>query len=99
MTLMMKTVIYKGCKKPDSYLYLEKKDDFSRVPEMLLSTLGQLEFVMALDLNPEKKLARADITQVINALCEDGFYLQMPDESGKLAFAAKKPVSNPIPKL
>ncbi len=95
----MKTMIYKGCKKRDSYLYIEIKDDFSRVPEMLLTTLGRLEFIMELELNPEKKLARANIRQVMSALSDDGFYLQMPDESESLALAAKKPVSNPIPKL
>lgn len=95
----MKTVIYKGHKKQDSYLYIEQEDDFSRVPEILITALGKLELVMTVDLSSEKKLARADIKQVISALQEDGFYLQMPNESEKLALAGKKPVSNPIPKL
>ena len=95
----MNAVIYKSNKKQDGYLYIEQEDDFSRVPEILISALGKLEFVMTLDLSSQKKLARADIKQVISALQQDGFYLQMPDESDKLAFAGKKPVSNPIPKL
>ncbi len=99
MALLMKTVIYKGHKKQDSYLYIEQEDDFSRVPEILITALGKLEFVMAVDLSSQKKLAQADIKQVISALQEDGFYLQMPNESEKLALAGKKPVSNPIPKL
>ena len=99
MALVMKTVIYKGHKKQDSYLYVEQEDDFSRVPEVLIRALGQLELVMAVDLSSEKKLARADVKQVISALQEDGYYLQMPDESERLALAGIKPVSNPIPKL
>ncbi|MCW8930951.1 MAG: YcgL domain-containing protein [Gammaproteobacteria bacterium] len=95
----MKTVIYKGHKKYDSYLYVEHEDDFSRVPEVLMSALGKLELVMTLELSSEKKLARADVNQVISALQEEGFYLQMPNESDKLALAGAKPVSNPIPKL
>ncbi|MCU7939237.1 MAG: YcgL domain-containing protein [gamma proteobacterium symbiont of Bathyaustriella thionipta] len=95
----MNTVIYKGSKKQGSYLYIVHKDDFSQVPEVLLKAMGKLEFVMELILNPEKKLAQADVLQVINALKEDGFYLQMPDESEKLALAGKKPVSNPITEL
>lgn len=99
MALLMKTVIYKGHKKQDSYLYIEQEDDFSRVPEILITALGKLELVMTVDLSSQKKLACADIKQVISALQEDGFYLQMPNESEKLALAGKKPVSNPIPKL
>ena len=99
MTLLMKTVIYKSSKKQDSYLYIEQEDDFSRLPEILISALGKLDLVMTLDLNSQKKLARADIKQVISALQQDGFYLQMPDESERLALAGIKPVSNPIPKL
>lgn len=95
----MKTVIYKGSKKRDSYLYIEQEDDFSRVPEVLLGAMGKLELVMTLELSAEKKLARADIQQVMKALEQDGFYLQMPEESEKLALAGNKPVSNPIPKM
>ncbi len=96
---MMKAIIYKGHKKPDSYLYIEDEDDFSRVPEELLAVLGRLELVMTLELTPQRKLIRADVTQVITALSEEGFYLQMPDKSDKLALAGIKPVSNPIPKM
>ena len=95
----MKTVIYKGNKKQDSYLYIEQEDDFSRVPDMLIKTLGKLEKVMTLELNPEKKLARADVNQVKDSLKNEGFFLQMPDESEKLSLAGMKPASNPIPKL
>jgi len=95
----MNTVIYKSLKKQDSYLYIEQEDDFSRVPEVLMKALGRLEKAMSLDLSSQKKLARADIKQVISALEEEGFYLQMPDESERLALGGIKPVSNPIPKL
>jgi len=95
----MKTAIYKSSKKNDSYLYIEQEGEFSRVPEILLTALGKLELVMTLELSAERKLVRADVQQVMNALEQEGFYLQMPDESEKLALAGKKPVSNPIPKL
>ena len=54
---------------------------------------------MTLELTVDRKLARADVHQVMNALEQDGFYLQMPDESDKLALAGIKPQSNPIPKM
>ena len=95
----MQAFIYRSTKKPDSYLYIVRKDDFADIPEMLLKVLGKLELAMELALHNERKLARAEVNKVIQALKDDGFYLQMPDESEKLALAGKKPESSPIPKL
>lgn len=76
----MQCVIYKGEKKSDSYLFIEKKDDFERVPEALLTMFGRLELVMTLEINAEMVLARADVGEVINHLQDEGFYLQLPPE-------------------
>lgn len=100
----MNTAIYKGHKQQGSYLYLAQKDDFSQIPDVLLMALGKLEFVMSLELYTkegiEKKLAQADVQQVIKALKKDGFYFQMQrSESERLLLASKLPSSNPIPKL
>ena len=43
----MQCFIYKSLKKEELYLYLQKKDDFSEVPEPLFNSLGRIEFVMA----------------------------------------------------
>ena len=77
----MHCAIYKGSKKINHYLYIEKEDDFSRVPDVLLNMLGNLKLVMTLELNPEQKLAQADARQVINSLREQGYYFQMPPET------------------
>ena len=34
-------VIYRSSKRDQTYLYVEKKDDFSRVPEELMKGFGQ----------------------------------------------------------
>lgn len=78
----MQCVIYKGAKKTDCYLYVMKKDDFSEVPESLLTMLGELAFVMNLDLAGRNKLGYADITEVRRLLDEQGFFLQMPPGEG-----------------
>jgi len=91
--------IYKGHKKYDSYLFIEKQDDFSRVPESLLNMLGNLELVMILELDENKKLAQADVIKVMGALQEEGFYLQMPDKSEQLKLAGFKPNSHHLPKM
>ena len=74
----MHCFIYKSLKKEDLYLYIDKKDDFSKVPEMLFNSFGKMAFVMDIELPPERKLAREDAGKVIASLKEKGFFVQMP---------------------
>lgn len=74
----MQCFIYKSLKKDELYLYLNRKDDFSDIPEPLFKSLGQLEFVMELELTPERKLAREDAKKVIDSLNSKGFFVQLP---------------------
>lgn len=74
----MQCFIYKSLKKEYLYLYIDKKDDFSKVPEALFNSFGNMEFVMDLELTPEKKLAKEDAAKVIDSLHEKGFFVQMP---------------------
>lgn len=83
----MQCVVYKGPKKPDSYLFVERKDDFSRIPEALLAMFGQLEYVMTLDLHQRQGLARVSTDEVRRKLEEQGYYLQLPP--GKTLGAAR----------
>lgn len=70
--------IYKSLRKADAYLYVIEAGDFSAVPATLREMLGRLEYVMELQLTPERTLARADVVRVIDALSTQGYYLQMP---------------------
>jgi uncharacterized protein YcgL (UPF0745 family) len=76
----MHCAIYKGSRKPESFLYIERADDFTRVPEALLRMFGELELVMEVDLGNRTRLANADIEEVKRLLAEQGFYLQMPPD-------------------
>ncbi|HEB98078.1 MAG TPA: YcgL domain-containing protein [Thiotrichales bacterium] len=78
----MHCAVYKGHRKPDTYLFVEREDDFSRVPESLLEMLGRLELVMTLELTPDRTLAQADPEQVRQQLKEEGYYLQLPPQEG-----------------
>lgn len=71
-------VIYRSPLRDQTYLYVEKKDDFSRVPEELLKGFGKPQLAMVLSLTQREKLAGADINKVKQALSEKGFYLQLP---------------------
>ncbi|MFP1798556.1 YcgL domain-containing protein [Lonsdalea quercina] len=70
--------IYRSNKRDQTYLYVEKKDDFSRIHESLMKSFGAPTFVMLLPLDGRKKLASADIDKVRQSLKEQGFYLQVP---------------------
>ena len=78
LVFRMLCYIYKSLKKELLYLYIENKDDFSKVPEALFNSLGRLEFVMELELSPERKLAKEDIVKVISSLNDKGFFVQLP---------------------
>ncbi|PHM49462.1 YcgL domain-containing protein [Xenorhabdus miraniensis] len=71
-------VIYRSPKRNQTYLYIERKGDFSRVPDELLKTFGEPQYSMMISLSERKKLANADIEKVKTALNEQGFYLQVP---------------------
>ena len=83
----MQCFIYKSLKKEELYLYVDKRDDFSAVPEVLLQNFGQLVFVMELRLSPERKLAREDVCKVISSIQAKGFFVQMPPSTYSLLYA------------
>ncbi|MDX1588597.1 MAG: YcgL domain-containing protein [Oleiphilaceae bacterium] len=70
--------IYRSSKKEGMYLFVDKDEDLSRVPESLMKTFGRPQHAMDLLLRPERKLARANVAEVMQALDEPGYYLQMP---------------------
>ena len=74
----MQCFIYKSNKKDELYLYLDKQDDFSSIPEAILKSIGQPEYVMQLDITPERKLARESATDVLKGIEENGFFIQLP---------------------
>ncbi len=70
--------IYKSSKKPELYLYLPEKDNFSHLDELLFAEFGTPEFVMELELTPSRKLARANPEKVISSLKDNGYFIQIP---------------------
>ena len=74
----MQCFIYKSNKKDGLYLYIAKQDDFSEIPEAILKSIGSPEFVMQLDLTPERVLAREKASDVLKGIADNGFFIQMP---------------------
>ena len=79
--------IYKSSKKEEMYLYVEQKNGLKSVPDDLLATFGQTESVMVLLLTKDKKLARVTASDVLAAIEDQGYFLQMPPPPEALAEA------------
>ncbi|EEX50206.1 YcgL domain-containing protein [Pasteurella dagmatis] len=76
----MLCAIYKSKRKIGTYLYVEKRDQFNQVPDVLREAFGTPIFVMMFNLNGEKPLVNADKEAVLKQIQEKGFYLQIPKE-------------------
>ena len=74
----MQAYVYKSLRKPDTYLYLRKQDDFSVLPPAVREPLGELVFVLEFALTANRRLARADPAVVLANLQAQGFHLQFP---------------------
>ncbi|HSB95496.1 MAG TPA: YcgL domain-containing protein [Spongiibacteraceae bacterium] len=70
--------IYRSAKTEGMYLYVDKAEGLARVPEALMQRFGKAELAMTLALHSERKLARADVAMVLQAIADNGFFLQLP---------------------
>lgn len=70
--------VYRSPKKEGMYIYVPKNDPFEQVPEALLQQFGTPGHVMDLLLTPERSLARVDVREVMAAVGNQGYFLQMP---------------------
>ena len=72
--------VYRSPLKEGLYLYVDKKEELRRVPEVLLKQFGKPELAMQLLLDHDKPLARTTATKVLDAIASEGFYLQLPPQ-------------------
>jgi len=70
----MHAYVYKSQLKPDTYVYVPRRDDFSALPAPLLTSLGALTFVLDVTLDAQRRLAQADPDKVRSDMSERGFY-------------------------
>ena len=76
--------VYKGSRKPEAYLYVDKARGLADVPEVLVAQFGETESVMIILLDARRKLARADAAEVLARIEDQGYYLQMPPTAAEL---------------
>jgi len=74
----MLCAVYKSIRKSQTYLFIEKRDDFAPVPDPLLTQFGPPQLVSLMNIKPDSKLAMTEANTVIKAIAKDGYYLQLP---------------------
>lgn len=75
---MKLSAVYRSPKKIDTFLYVAKRDDFSRVPTALMTQFGQPKFVMMVIASKRDTIAGIDSDKFIKKIEKEGFYLQLP---------------------
>lgn len=92
MTEKVFVSVFRSGKKPDTYLFVKRGQTWDDLPESLRGIFGNPVHSMDLVLTPERKLARTDGKQVLEAIEDKGFFLQMSDEqSGHVVDFRRKP--------
>ncbi|MBH0055960.1 YcgL domain-containing protein [Pseudoalteromonas sp. SWXJZ94C] len=86
----MLTAVYKSKKKADTFLFVEKRDDFDKVPEPLMTMFGQPHYVMIINLAKREHLGGSDLESVKASLIEKGYYLQLPPPEPNLLSQLRK---------
>ena len=70
--------VYRSPRKAEMYLYTAHAAALGEVPAALLQQFGDPEPIMLLNLDGNRTLARVDADEVVDAIREQGFFLQMP---------------------
>ena len=70
--------VFKSSKKDEMYLYVDKQEQLSKVPDTLKKIFGKPIHVFDMLLTPEKELARIEAPKVLVDIQKQGFFLQMP---------------------
>jgi hypothetical protein len=61
-------------------MWLAQRDALDVLPESLVLLLGELRFVMEVQLDEQRKLPVEDVTQVLEHLRTQGWHLQLPPQ-------------------
>ncbi len=76
----MQCFVYASLRKVDSYLWLAQRDAFDILSEPLVLLLGELRFVMEVQLDEQRRLPVEDTEQVLEHLRTQGWHLQLPPQ-------------------
>jgi uncharacterized protein YcgL (UPF0745 family) len=74
-------LVYRSAKKADTYLYLPAESELSDLPDALNQLFGRAILAMELVITPDLKMSRLKAVDVLVALEEHGYLVQLPPPS------------------
>jgi uncharacterized protein len=74
----MHCFVYASQRKADTYLWLAKRDNVEILPSTLVMLLGDLRFVLEVELEPGRSLPRENVEAVLEDIRTQGWHLQLP---------------------
>ncbi len=74
----MQCFVYASRRRSETYVWLARRDDFDALPDGLREELGELRFVLDLDLTAQRSLPHQNATDILTHLDEQGWHLQLP---------------------
>ncbi len=79
----MKVTVYKASSREYLYVYVAEAVGLDKVPAGLLTQFGEPTLVMPLDLAAGQQLGKVRSDEVMAAVEDKGYYLQMPPVVGQ----------------
>ncbi len=70
--------VMRSARRADTYVYLPVDANFEDLPEGLRRVFGEATEFLQFTLDETRRLAQAEAPDVLKALHEQGFYLQLP---------------------
>jgi len=84
--------VFRSSKKSDTYIFVRRGQKWDELPDSLKTIFGNPVHSMDLIMTPDRKLSRTTGEQVLKAIAEKDFFLQMPEErSGYVVDFRTKP--------
>ena len=74
----MRSFVYRSARRADTYVWLAARDDFAVLPALVRERLGELAFVLEVELDQARRLPRADPAVVRRNLAAQGWHVQAP---------------------
>ncbi|MBE1160212.1 YcgL domain-containing protein [Dyella acidiphila] len=76
----MHCFVYASQRKADTYVWLQQRDNFKPIPASLAMLLGDLRFVLEVELHAQRRLPHEDVEVVMEHLRTQGWHLQLPPQ-------------------
>ncbi len=75
--------VYRSKRVADMYLYIDGSSDPMSLPADLLKRFGRPVETLRFKLTEDRSLARVETKQVLEAIANQGYYLQLPPVLGE----------------